>query len=368
MPTFIVFGGSSVIVISVVQAIRSFSNGKIIVLGDHDTQQLRWSRLYQQHINISLTGTDDEKCVHILNKLAIHTPHCLLIPCDCDAVRMTNRIRSQIDIEITPIPDSESLDMFDDKWHFYGFCLRNALPMPTTIYIGSKKEFSFDYIVTQVGLPFMLKPSNKAGSEGIELICSKEDFDSLVFDNDDYVYEQLIAQRYIEGIDIDISLYAIKGNLLAFAIQKSDGVKISFVKNPELTSLAEEICEKSAYHGVMHVDARIELASGKVFLIESNPRFWASLTAAALCGLNFIEEVSIHPSNRKKLRQLSSGTVSTRSPLIQPSIWGTLLFDTCSRGRMVRAMAFDLPAMRIFIKSLLKIFGFYIRRISKSTQ
>jgi predicted ATP-grasp superfamily ATP-dependent carboligase len=363
MFNFIVFGGSSVIVTAVLRTIRSFTNGKIIVLGDHDTQALRWSWLFQKHVAISLKGDDDEKCIRLLNMLAKTAPQSILIPCDCDAVRMTNRISNRITNKAIPFPDTALLNMFDDKWRFYEFCSRNALPTPDTFYIGTKDQCDFDAVVAKTGLPFILKPSNQAGSKGIEVIHSKEHYERSVSQNPRYVFDQLIAQRYIEGTDIDISLYSIRGKLSACAIQKTDNGRIHFTENAYLTSLAEILCEKTAYHGVMHIDARIDLHTGKVYLIESNPRFWASLTAAALCGLNFLEEVVAAPlSAKQEMKQLASGSVPLRLPLLDPSSWTALLFDRGVHGRMLRTMTFDVPALSSLIKSLPAIFRLKIQR------
>ena len=42
-------------------------------------------------------------------------------------------------------------------------------------------------------------------------------------------------------------------------------------------SQPSQLSQLSHYSGLMNVDARLENGSGRVFLIESNPRFWASL-------------------------------------------------------------------------------------------
>lgn len=352
MPQFIVFGGSLVVVTSVLRAIRSFSDAKVIVLGDHQTQSLRWSGLCERYLDMHLDGRDDAMAQSLLQDIVNEWPDILLIPCDCDAVRMTNRLSLGHALKTIPIPDTATLDMFDDKWRFYEFCTQHALPVPTTLYIGDKQALDFETVVRTIGAPFLIKPSNQAGSMGIQLISNARDYDQLVRHNKKYVFSRLIAQRYIDGVDIDVSLYAINGRLSSLAIQQSEGDIITFLTNPELASIAHRICQAAAYHGVMHIDARIDRHTGKLYLIESNPRFWASLTAAIWCGLNFVAEVVTPCVQAEQPRQLSKGSASVRSPYIRPSLWLALLFDQSCQGRLLRAMTFDLQALNCFVRSV----------------
>ena len=352
MHKFIVFGGSLVVVTSVLRAIRSFSDAKVIVLGDHQTRPLRWSGLCERYLDIHLDGRDDEMAQSLLQDLVNESPDILLIPCDCDAVRMTNRISLSHPLKTIPIPDTATLDMLDDKWRFYEFCTHHGLPVPNTLYIGNKETLDFEAVVRKIGIPFIIKPANQAGSMGVQLINNARQYDQLVRHNKKYDFPRLIAQRYIDGVDIDVSLYAINGHLSSLAVQQSKGDTITFQKNPELAHIAQRICQAATYHGVMHVDARIDRHTGKLYLIESNPRFWASLTAAIWCGLNFVAEVVTPCVHTAQPRQLSKGTASVRSPYVRPSIWLTLLFDQTCRGRLLRAMTFDLQALHCFIHSL----------------
>ena len=80
MPQFIVFGGSLVVVTSVLRAIRSFSDAKVIVLGDHQTQSLRWSGLCERYLDMHLDGRDDAMAQSLLQDIVNEWPDILLIP------------------------------------------------------------------------------------------------------------------------------------------------------------------------------------------------------------------------------------------------------------------------------------------------
>lgn len=352
MMNFILVGKSIRIAVAMLQAVRSFSDGKCILAGDEETLVLRWSTLCKQHLMVDFGGSDDDNFVRSVNSLAENTPQVILIPFDCDGIRLANRVRSRLKLDIIPIPDLPTLDLFDDKWSFHEFCTKNSLSVPPTRFVGSKFDLDFNAIASEFGLPFVIKPTNQAGSLGVQIVESKKHYEEEILDNADYDYSPLIAQRYIDGVDIDLSLLSIQGRLSAFAIQQATGSQVDFVSNAYLEEIANKICRDSAYHGVMHVDARIEKRTGKVFLIESNPRFWASLTASVWCGLNFVAESINQSSKADGAHRLTSGTSYTRHPLIRPSSWRRLVSDPGERGRLLRATMFDLYILGKFVQEL----------------
>jgi len=73
-------------------------------------------------------------------------------------------------------------------------------------------------------------------------------------------------------------------------VQQVSGSVIEFLSQPFLEVMASTLCKSSSYEGVMHIDACIDELSGKIYLIESTPRYWASLSAALWCGVNFVQE------------------------------------------------------------------------------
>ena len=79
-----------------------------------------------------------------------------------------------------------------------------------------------------------------------------------------------------------INVMSLRGRLCAFSIHHvASWPLIEFVSNAVMEDIAVKICRDSGYHGVMNVDVRLEHRTGKVFLMEANPRFWATLAAAA---------------------------------------------------------------------------------------
>lgn len=364
MNNYIVVGECNRLVPQVLLSIRSFSNKKCAVLGGEKTRSLRRSSMCSHYTEIRFDGTDDDRFADLVNTLADTMPHAVLIPVCCKAARMTNRVRQRLRVRITPIAKLSTLDMLDDKWLFYEFCVQHGLSVPSTVYVGSKADMDFDAIAAQLGLPFVLKPINEAGSQGVQVIEGKAHFVEAILHNDDYQFAPLIAQRYIAGIDAGIDLLAIHGRVRALAFQKKVGSEIRFFEHPELESLAYKLARASAYNGVMNIDVRLEDSTGKAYMLESNPRFWATLTAATGCGLNFVAE-SISPAPRSiPPRKLTAGVSHLRHPIALPSSWVHMLSDTGANGRLLRAKMYDLPTLGGYALSLSSKLGQQFAQLS----
>lgn len=352
MINFIVLGRNKHVLIPVLQSIRSFTDAKAIAIGGEETKSLKWSTLCEQHLTIDFDGSGDDAFVALINSVVEKIQYVTLIPTDCDAIRLTNRVRDRLSLNITPIPRTATLDMFDDKWRFHEFCKQHQIAVPQTRLFQSKAELDYAALAGEFGLPFVIKPVNQAGARGVQIIRDKKHFERLVRDNEAYAYAPLIAQAYIDGSDIDISFLADRGQIGSFAIQQARDFTVEFVHNAELESMATRLCQLSAYHGVMHIDARIDKRTGKVYLLESNPRFWASLNASVACGLNFVAESIRSLPRAHGVRRLTAGKSFTSHPVLHPSTWPALLSDGGDNGRLLRAMTFDPLAIGSFATAL----------------
>jgi predicted ATP-grasp superfamily ATP-dependent carboligase len=178
--------------------------------------------------------------------------------------------------------------MLNDKWRFHQYCSELGIGVPEAIRLNNKTDIDFDYVSVTVGLPFVLKPTNESGSLGVRVICSKEKLHKEILSNQKYNFSPLIAQSFIPGVDIDISVFADSGHIKHLAVQIRKENMLCFVRNKELVKLTEVIVRDLCYTGLIHIDARLHGALGKIFLVEANPRFWTSLDEATLCGLNFV--------------------------------------------------------------------------------
>jgi predicted ATP-grasp superfamily ATP-dependent carboligase len=363
--TFVVVGNSVRIALPVLQAAYGFEDAKCVIAGGKDTLGLRWSSLCRRHVLIDLD--DDVSSARLINGIAEQDPQAILVPFDCDGIRLINRVRSKLTLASIPVPDLPTLEMLDDKWRFYEFCVANALPVPATRYVGAKANLQFDALEAEFGLPFVIKPTNSSGSMGVQIVSDRGEFEEKIVDNAGYQFGSLIAQRYVDGVDMGINVQSLRGRLCAFSIQSvANWPLIEFVPNAAMEDLAAKICRDSGYHGVMNVDVRLEEGTGKVFLMEANPRFWATLAASAGCGLNFLAESVEQSGCGDHPRRLTSGRYNTRHPLLVPSSWWCIGSDRGQTGRLLRARLFDWYSLGQFAREMPATTSRWVRRSTSS--
>ena len=356
---FILLSEAGGILVQVLNAVHALGNSDCIVVTTKKTRRIFLTNMTTRSIEADFCGSDDEYLVKGINQSARDLPGLTIIPCDCPAARLLDRIGQRLNAAVIPSPDAAMLNCFDDKWQFYQFCKMHGLSVPLTKLVASKHDLHFTELASEFGLPFVVKPLNEAGSLGVCVICSKLEFQKKILDSRQYQFSPLLIQKYICGTDVGLNLLAIHGKITAISIQKRDfpqnfSAPIEFISNDFLEQAASAICEKSGYHGVMNIDARIDEKTGLVFLFETNPRFWGSLSASTWCGLNFIQECLEPALPPAPVRRLHSGRASVHyHPMIQPALWGKALFSRhAHQRRMVRVMMGDLWTLLVQAGSL----------------
>jgi predicted ATP-grasp superfamily ATP-dependent carboligase len=260
------------------------------LVGHRNIAFLRRSKRCQQYFVNDLSLEEDNKAdfVRTIERLGSTNSNIFLIPADDSANRIVHSTFDRLGAHFYPMPDSCSFEMLSDKWRFHQYCSKLGVPVPRAIRLNDKAEIDFDYVCARVGLPFVLKPTNKSDNLGFRIIRSKEQLHKIILSNRKYNFSPLIAQTFIPGVDIDISVLANGGHIKNFAVQIKKEKMLCFVQNEELVKFTEVIIRDLCYTGVIHFDARLHDVSEEIVFVEANARFWASLGEATVCGLNFV--------------------------------------------------------------------------------
>jgi hypothetical protein len=237
--------------------------------------------------DLSLCEGNKADFIQTIERLCTHS-NIFLIPADDSANQLLYSTFDRLGAKCYPMCDSDSFEILNDKWRFQQLCSKLGVRVPKTMRLIEKSEIDFDHVRATAGLPFVVKPTNKSDSIGVRVIFSKDQLEKEILLNPKYKFSPLVAQTFIPGIDIDISLFADSGSIKKFAVQTRKEDALFFVQNEKLVEFTEVLVRNLGYTGVLHIDARLDDASGEIFLVEANPRFWGSLGEATWCGLNFV--------------------------------------------------------------------------------
>jgi biotin carboxylase len=249
---------------------------------------LRHSRLIERYyvLPLQLAEENPDAFVNGINTLHDSERFDYIVP--GSGVNVLCALKERISIPSFPVPSLETYHCLNDKWNFYNLCLRIGVPTPKTMRFDDKNALRQKY--KDVGQKIVVKPTAEGFMNGIVFANGVTDLQTPIFDNPDYRFRPLLLQEFIDGVDIDISILALNGEIKKAAVQMWNDKTVEFIKNTELVALTEKLVDATNYSGVAHFDARIAKADGSLYLLECNPRFWGSINAALFCGVNFVAE------------------------------------------------------------------------------
>jgi len=163
------------------------------------------------------------------------------------------------------------------------------LPIPASQLCQSTDEvMAFG---AQVGWPVMVKPSDQLGGNGIRKFDRAVDVEVAA----SKLRFPLLAQKFIFGRRVVIDMVCSGGRLLAwlssYSIAQGKG-PFSYSTGrlhramPGLAPLAEKIAAHSRFEGFCGIDCIEEAGSGRIYLLEFNPRPTSAWRFAGHCGVD----------------------------------------------------------------------------------
>lgn len=193
------------------------------------------------------------------------------------------------------VPTYEIFNVANDKQQLMALCERYEISHPRTRAIG---EENLHEVVEYVGFPAMIKPNLSQGAKGIVRVENSEEF-ALKYPD---IYKQFGActlQQYIEQPDYyyNVMLYRDKkGKSVGYTIIKirrffplkgGSSCYCETIEHPSLLSECENVLEKLDWWGFADFDILEDKKTGKLKIIEINPRVPSSFQAAFAAGVDF---------------------------------------------------------------------------------
>ncbi|MCK5443011.1 MAG: ATP-grasp domain-containing protein, partial [Maribacter sp.] len=143
--------------------------------------------------------------------------------------------------------------------------------------------------------PIIVKPTeDSAGGDGIFKFENKNELREHFKNNT--LKRELLIQEYIHGHDMGCNVLCKEGEVLAFIIQKgsmwdkkpfSPQIGLDIVYEEELLEIIKKLMKSLHWSGVANVDLRYDAKNKTYSVLEINPRYWATLHASLMAGINF---------------------------------------------------------------------------------
>lgn len=285
--------GESHILIYVVNCLAQQKRVKIYVMSNKKDNPMRYSR-YVKCFSYYKKSHSDEEWIHNINKEVRKHNIDVIMPIFEIGIKtlIANKKHIEDISKLGLLPALMSFDTAINKGELAQFLQVNKISGPKSILVSSNKDLSQ---IDKLNFPVIIKPTEGfGGGQGIIVFQTLESLKNHFLQNG-FNYKNII-QEYIVGYDIDCSVLCRDGKILAFTIQKGNMVGknqfspqfgLSFTYEEELYKLVKKLMQTLNWNGVAHIDMRYDENTKEFRVIEINTRFWVSLDASLLAGVNF---------------------------------------------------------------------------------
>lgn len=283
--------GESHLLIYVVNSLSQIKGIKIHIMANEVFLPIRSSRFVHHFSYYSKTDNPLEWITNINFEIEKHKID-LVMPIFENGIETVIKYKEKIDPKkLCLLPSYKDFRTARNKWLLANHLVANDIPLPKSFLYSNDKLLK----IPQFKFPVIVKPTEASGGgDGVFIFNEKEELNRYM-ENNDVKYEQMI-QEYVDGFDIGCSVLCKSGKIKAYTIQKaimlnSNPFKpllgVEFVNNEEVFKIIEKLMQSLKWSGVAHIDLKYDKTCNTYKVIEINPRFWGSLEASLIAGVNF---------------------------------------------------------------------------------
>lgn len=306
-PSVLVLGVVPSLTWAVARCLRR-AGGAPVVLGWHawSPMALTWDcRRYVRWPGLRRNGEGlDSSVLAQVRRLCDSGDIDAVVGADYDTALLLADPVHQLGVPACAVPAASTISTFNDKWNLARLLEALELPYPDSRRVASGEEL----MGSTLTFPIITKPLDLWASVGFEIHHSREALAATLARGALKSEFPLIAQTYVPGWDVGASFLAQRGRLVACSVfrHQQRGVR-TFYDSARVRGYLERFVEASHYSGVGHLDLRYDPSVDRYFILELNPRFWASLLYAERAGLNY-------PDLLLRMDGLEPGPVLTPRP------------------------------------------------------
>ncbi len=185
-----------------------------------------------------------------------------------------------------PVPTPQAIFECNDKWWLAELCRSLDLDIPATRRLDTMDDVAD---ATRLGR-IVVKPPSEGFGAGVRILDDADELIDHVTDSGREANElPLLVQEFVPGIDIDVTVLADHGEVIADVVQYRDGNALRFVDDQRSVDMVRPIAEATGFHGVMDFDLRLDRRADRLVVIECNPRLPGSLINKTFVGLDLVD-------------------------------------------------------------------------------
>ena len=190
--------------------------------------------------------------------------------------------------------DSANFDIGIHQLNLAKFLTAKWIPCPPFATLDNIEQQ--EILIKNVGFPLLLKPVRMASGRMIQKVYDQQSLNNIIAENSDNI-SNFLLQPFIIGSDVTCNVICKEGEVICYTIQESPVKKGSnfssndslvYHDDAEVISIVSRIMKELNWNGVACIDMRRDEKTKKVYILEINGRFWASvLPSFVKAGVNF---------------------------------------------------------------------------------
>ena len=282
--------GNHAIGLKVLVCLR-FGGYDVDVLSLKGPGQTRYSR-YRRHFDVLSShvqpGGVPQEIVDFVRAKSARRGWCAVIADDLDSHGFLHEAAGRLPIPAFAPVALAVLEHAHDKWSFYNAVNGSAVTVPSSCIVRAGREVTRQQ-AEDVGWPLLVKPLNAESGHGIVRFNDLDALRDYLATPGPYKSFPLKLQRFIAGHELGVSFLAERGEILTCDVQldcDEHGAR-RFYDDPEAVAVASQIVKCFDFGGPGHIDFIRETATGRLFALEFNPRYWYSVSVSLWRGGNF---------------------------------------------------------------------------------
>lgn len=245
----------------------------------------RWCRGLA-HVDLRADGPGAVAAVARLGDLVRRHRVDVIVPSDVDASLFLAAARQSLTgAALFPLSEPAVIARLNDKWAFNQLLVEHGVPCPASMMLRTDEDVAA--AARSWRFPAIVKPTDEEASQGVVRIGSGDDLLRYMASGARHARLPLLMQDFIPGADLDLSLLADNGSVLAWVVQsRADPASIAFLDRPDVLDVGRRIVAAVGYSGVVNIDMRVDERDGLPKPLEANPRFWATTHCSYWHGLD----------------------------------------------------------------------------------
>lgn len=286
--------GEKVILGSILDCFSDISNIKLFILSSDSASPFRFSKSVHRFF-FTPSSNDPIDWIEQINRLTKQFEIDVIMPIWETAIEtiLAHHHRLENPEKLVPLPSLHYFRIARGK-HLLADHLRQFdIPGPKSLGFGPELLEKRENL--KLNFPLLLKPIKGGSGHGISKF---EDFGSLQqFAKTNRLDGPYILQEYIQGEDYGCNVLCQHGEILAFTMQKgklwdpkkpySYQIGLDFVYNEDMFRIVKSLMKSLQWNGIADIDLLYHEDTNTFFIVEINPRFWATLTGALMAGVNY---------------------------------------------------------------------------------